>query len=94
LAVRCLDREATDDFFGQRYDFAALHQAVTDQPLLKGREQGVIRQAQFRHGAVAKTFGGDERQAAQATRVGAQMGHRFAAGRSLCPRRGSAVLHR
>ena len=57
---------------------------MTDQPLLKCREQGVIRQAQFRHGAVAQAFGGDERQAALATRVGAQMGHRFAAEADRC----------
>ncbi|MNQ94995.1 hypothetical protein D3C85_1105350 [compost metagenome] len=77
LAVRSLDPETANDFFGQCLDFATLHQAIAHQSLLKRGEQGVVRQAQFRHGAVAQSFGGDECQSLSTSDIGAQMRDRL-----------------
>lgn len=69
LGVGRLYPEATDDFFGQRFDLATLDQSVADQPLLEGGEQGVVGQAEFRHRAVAQTLGGNECQTEFAPRI-------------------------
>ncbi|MNW06427.1 hypothetical protein D3C71_2028290 [compost metagenome] len=53
------------------FDLAAANQSVADQALLERAEQGVIRQAQLRHGAMAQAFGGDKGQPKPATGVGA-----------------------
>ncbi len=77
FGVGCLHAKATDDLFGQVFDLAASNQSVADQALLESAEQGVIRQAQLRHGAMAQALGGDKCQPEPATSVGAQMSDRL-----------------
>src|SRR3546814_5431511 len=72
-----LHPKTTDNLLGQVLDLAPLNQAATDQSLLEGAEQGVIRQAQLRHGAVAQAFGWNKCQPEAATGIGAQMRHRL-----------------
>ncbi len=78
-AVRRLHREALDHLCREFLHARALDQSVPEHaPLLEGGEQTVIGQAHAGHCAVAKTFGGHERQPLAAACIRAQVRHRLA----------------
>ncbi|MNP04685.1 hypothetical protein D3C76_966090 [compost metagenome] len=70
MGAGSLDPEAANDLLRERLDLAALDQPLAHQAVLECAEQGVVRQAQIRHGAMPQSFGRNESHSALATGIG------------------------